>query len=214
MKRITVLGATGPTGQLIVADALERGLHVTVLARNPMKVSVRHERLEIVEGDALDARSVAKAIEGRDAVVSSLGVPYTFKPVSIYSAGAANIIAAMSAARARRVIAITSGGTYPGRDPETPFFFERILKPLFHTLYDDMRRLEELLERSDLEWTVLRPARLTNSLRSGGVRVVPGAYSVPGLGTTTRRDLARVAVDAIESSDLSRVGAAVVSESR
>jgi nucleoside-diphosphate-sugar epimerase len=109
------------------------------------------------------ASAVAGVVQGRDAVVSSLVVPYTFKPVTIYSSGATNIIAAMQAAGTRRFVAITSGGTYPGRDPANPFLFERVLKPLFHTLYDDIRRMEELVEQSDLDWTVLRPARLTNA---------------------------------------------------
>lgn len=93
-----------------------------------------------------------------------------------------------------------------------PFFFERVLKPLFHTLYDDMRRMEELVEQSDLDWTVLRPARLTNAPRSGGVRAAPGTYSLRGFGMTTRRDLARVTLDALESGEIVRVAAAVASE--
>lgn len=212
MKSVTVFGGTGPTGQLIVADALERGHRVTVLARSPDKLAMRHERLTIVKGDVFDASAVAGAVQGQDAVVSSLGVPYTFKPVTIYSSGATNIIAAMRAAGARRLVAITSGGTYPGRDPVNPFFFERVLKPLFHTLYDDMRRMEELVEQSELDWTVLRPARLTNAPRSGGVRVAPGTHSLRGFGMTTRRDLARVTLDALESDELVRVAAAIASE--
>jgi putative NADH-flavin reductase len=212
MKNVTVFGGTGPTGQLIVADALERGHRVVVLARNPDKLVMRHERLTVVKGDVFDANDVAGVVSGRDAIISSLGVPYTFKPVTIYSSGAANIIAAMHAAGIRRFVTITSGGTYPGRAPENPFFFEYVLKPLFHTLYDDMRRMEVLVEQSDLDWTVLRPARLTNKPRSGGVRVAPGQYSLRGFGTTTRRDLARTALDALESGDLLRVAAAVASE--
>jgi putative NADH-flavin reductase len=212
MKRVVVFGATGPTGQLIVADGLDRGHHVTVLARSPEKLAVRHERLAVVKGDVFDASAVAGVVRGQDAVVSSLGAPYTLGPVTIYSSGVANIIAAMRGASVRRLVTITSGGTYPGRAPENPFFFERILKPLFHTLYDDMRRMEELVEQSDLDWTVLRPGRLTNAPRSGGARVAPGKYSLRGFGTTTRRDLARVALDALESSELVRVAAAVASE--
>ena len=212
MKNVTVFGGTGPTGQLIVNDALQRGYRVTVLARSPDKLATRHERLTIVKGDVFDASAVASVVEGRDAVVSSLGVPYTFKPVTIYSSSATSIIAAMRAAGIRRFVTITSGGTYPGRDPENPFFFERILKPLFHTLYDDMWEMERLVELSELDWMVLRPARLTNAPQSGGVRLAPRKYSVRGLSTTTRRDLARAALDALDSSDLVRVAAAVVSE--
>lgn len=211
-KNIIVFGATGPTGQLVVEQALEKGHRVTAFARSPDKLTTRHENLSVVQGDGYDASRVAEAVRGHDAVVSSLGVPYTFKSVTLYSAGATNIIAAMRASGVRRLVAITSGGAFPGRDPESPFFFERILKPLFHTLYDDMRRMEELVMESGLDWTLLRPARLTNAATSGGVRVARDKYVVSGLASTTRRDLASFAVEQVASKEFVGAGVAVASQ--
>lgn len=162
-----------------------------------------------MRGDIHDADSVAQAVAGHDAVVSSLGVPYTLGPVTVYSVGATNIIAAMRRAGVRRLIAITSGGTYPGRAPGNPFFFERILKPLFHTLYDDMRAMEQIIMATDLDWTILRPPRLLNKPARNDVRVGKGDHALAGGGTITRADLASVVVAALGSDDLVRHAAAV-----
>lgn len=210
--KVGIFGATGPTGQLIVETALARGHHVTALARDPLKLRALHANLTVVKGDVSDPSRVAEAVGGQDAVISSLGAPYGFKPITVYSTGASNIIAAMRATGARRLVTITSGGTFPGRHPESPFFFERILKPLFHTLYDDMRQMEEIVMASGLDWTILRPARLTNALDTGGPRLARDAYLIPELTATARRDLATVAVDQLERPDLIGAAAAVASE--
>jgi uncharacterized protein YbjT (DUF2867 family) len=207
--KVAVFGATGPTGQLIVDEALAAGHHVTAVARTPEKLAKRHDRLQIVQADIHRADSIAQAVAGQDAVVSSLGVPYTLGPVTVYSVGATNIIAAMRREGVRRFIGITSGGTYPGRDPSNPFFFERILKPLFHTLYDDMREMERIIMATDLDWTILRPPRLLTKPARKDVRVGKGEYTLVGGGTITRADLANAVVAALSSDELVRCAAAV-----
>ena len=207
--RVAVFGATGPTGQLIVEDALAAGHHVTAVARTPEKLTRRHDQLEIVRGDIHDIDSIMHAVAGQDAVVSSLGVPYTLGPVTVYSVGATNITTAMRRGGVRRFIAITSGGTYPGRDPSNPFFFERILKPLFHTLYDDMREMERIIMATDLDWTIFRPSRLLSKPARKDVRVGKGEYSLVGGATMTRADLASIVVAALGSDELVRCAAAV-----
>ena len=207
--KVVVFGGTGPTGRLIIQEAIDAGMHVRVVARTPEKVTERPDGLEVMQGDALDASDVARAIEGQDAVVSALGVPYTFKPITIYSVAAGHILAAMMEHGVRRFVAVSSGGTHPGRDPNTPFFFEWILKPIFgRTLYADMRRMEALLEDSDVDWTVLRPAQLVDT-PGGNARVEPDAYTIPGATTTSRADLAGVIVEQLQAPTLVRRGAAV-----
>ncbi|MFG1925998.1 NAD(P)-dependent oxidoreductase [Cryptosporangium sp. NPDC048952] len=68
--RVAVLGATGAVGSLLVTTALERGLEVTALARNPSRVTgVRSAQV-----DVHDPASIARAVEGADVLVSGLGV--------------------------------------------------------------------------------------------------------------------------------------------
>src|SRR4051812_20747907 len=70
---VIVFGSTGPTGKLVVERALAAGHSVTAFARRPEAVVMKHARLRIAQGDALDAASVAAAVPGHDAVISCLG---------------------------------------------------------------------------------------------------------------------------------------------
>ncbi|MCB9780932.1 MAG: SDR family oxidoreductase [Alphaproteobacteria bacterium] len=192
---VVIFGGTGPTGRLAVEQALAAGHHVRVLARTPSKLAMEHERLEVVAGDALSAEDIARAIAGQDAVVTTLGVPYTFSEVTLYSTATEHILAGMRAAGVRRLVGVTSGGTLPGRDPNTPWFFQYLLKPIIgRTLYADMRRMEALIMASDTDWTILRPSRLMDRPSSGAVRVVPDAYTLPGGDEVSRVDLAATIV--------------------
>ncbi len=72
--KILVLGATGSVGRRLVAEGLKRGHHITALVRNPSKVQQQSPNLRVVSGNVLDDASVARALEGQDAVAYSIGV--------------------------------------------------------------------------------------------------------------------------------------------
>lgn len=208
--KVVVFGGTGPTGKLVVERALAARMQVRVLARSPEKVAERPNGLEVMQGDALQPEDVVRAVEGQEAVVTSLGVPYTFKPVRIYSSGARNILEAMERHGVRRLVAVTSGGTHPGRDPNNPLFFEYFLKPFIgRTLYEDMRRMEAMIFESGLDWTLLRPPRLLDKPATGQVRVAPDEYTIAGGSIISRADLAAFIVEQLENPTLIRKAAAV-----
>ena len=189
--RLAVFGATGPTGLLIVEKALAAGHHVTVVARTPSKVTLEHAKLVVMRGDVLEPGTVAPAVEGCDAVISSLGSTTIRPPVTVFSAGTRNILAAMQRAGVRRLIAISSGGVNPRIDWRSNLFFELFLKPIvFRHAYADMRAMENLVAESDTEWTMLRPPRLLDRAETGTVLEAPGEFTVPGKHTLSRADLA------------------------
>jgi uncharacterized protein YbjT (DUF2867 family) len=65
-----------------------------------------------------------------------------------------------------------------------------IVKPFIgRTLYADMRRMEEIVMASDLDWTIVRPAYLVDTAAVSAYRVAEG-YMVPGMRKTARIDLA------------------------
>src|SRR5207237_10855750 len=68
-----VLGATGRTGRLVVEQALAAGHTVTALVRSPEKVANGNANLRVVTGSATDKSDLARALEGADAVISTLG---------------------------------------------------------------------------------------------------------------------------------------------
>ncbi|MFE9323659.1 NAD(P)-dependent oxidoreductase [Nocardia sp. NPDC052278] len=163
--RITVFGANGPTGRLLTGQALAAGHEVAAVTRQPDSFPLHHDRLEIVGADVLDPGAVDTAVAGQDAVLSTLGVPAGKEPISTYSRGVANIVAAMDRHRVRRLAVVSSSGVDPHPYSDGGFLFNRVLLPYVtrvaaKTLYDDMRRMESLIRSTDLDWTIVRPSGL------------------------------------------------------
>jgi putative NADH-flavin reductase len=94
--RVLVIGATGGTGRQLVQQALEQGHQVTAFVRNPARLQMEHENLQIVKGDVLDYASVESAMRGQSAVLSALGHTRFFYPNKIQSNGMRNILRAMN----------------------------------------------------------------------------------------------------------------------
>ena len=163
--KITVFGANGPTGRLLSRLALDDGHDVVAFTRHPDAFPIDHPRLEVAAGDAHDAGAVAAAIDGADAVLSTLGVPFAKSPITVYSDGVTNILAGMHATGVKRLAVVSSSAVSPHPEPLGGFVFEKILQPYIvnkvgRTLYDDMRRMEALVAGSDVAWTIVRPSGL------------------------------------------------------
>ena len=160
--KLAVFGANGPTGRLLTQLALDEDHDVVAFTRHPATFPIEHRRLEVAAGDVHDPVAVAMAIDGADAVVSTLGVPFAKAPITAYSDGAANIVAGMHAAGVKRLLCVSSSAIGPHPEPLGGFIFERVMQPyvvkkLGKTLYDDMRRMEAMVSATDLAWTIVRP---------------------------------------------------------
>src|SRR5713226_5194829 len=70
---LVVLGATGGTGRLVVEQALAAGHTVTALVRSPEKLTLRNPNLHVIAGQATDPSAVSRALDGADALISTLG---------------------------------------------------------------------------------------------------------------------------------------------
>jgi putative NADH-flavin reductase len=159
--RIVVFGAGGPTGRQLIDQALAAGHQVAAVTRRPQRLPQR-DGLIVVGADVADTNAVDAAIVGSNAVLSALGVPYSRKPITVYSVGATNIIAALERHGVKRLVVVSSSVIDPAWRPSGTFFFKRVLVPLGlgKTLYDDMRRMEALVRASDLDWTIVRSSGL------------------------------------------------------
>ena len=212
---IVIFGASGPTGRLLTRRALDAGHAVTAVTRRPGGFPLQQEQLRVVKGDVLDAASVESALAGQDAVFSVYGVPYSFKPITVYSQGIANILRAMQRSGTHRLICVSSGGTNPQYDRREGLVFGRIIKPIIgKTLYDDLRRMEHLVMQSDVDWTIVRPARLTQSATVSPYQVAEGGYMVDQGRSTSRADLADFFVRQVNDDRYIRKAVAIATPSR
>src|ERR1700754_558931 len=163
MKTV-IFGANGQTGRLTTAVALNAGHQVVAVTRRPREFPLTDPGLTVGEADVRDASAVAQLVAGADAVISTLGVTFTREPVDTYSVGTANIVAAMRAARTRRLTVVSSTAAYPTRRSRVPLML-RLAEPILtktigKTVYDDIRRMETILHDCDLDWTIVRPSGL------------------------------------------------------
>ncbi|AUX27793.1 NADH-flavin reductase [Sorangium cellulosum] len=179
MSRLLVLGATGGTGAALIRQALEAGHEVSAFARDPSAIPVpHHERLRALRGDIMDGEQVSRAVAGHDAVLSALGAR-GLGPTRVYSGGAGNILRAMKEHGVRRLIAVTAAGLCANL--RGALWFRLLVKPLLRNAYSDMERMEEAVRNSDVDWTLVRPPRLTDGRLTGQYRVSvdlmpPGNY--------------------------------------
>ena len=114
--KIVIFGANGRTGQLLTKQALAEEYAVTAVTRHPETFPLRNARLHVMGGDVFDLSSVEKAIAGQDAVLSTLGVPYSRKPITLYSQGTAHIVQALNHSGVRRLVCVSSSATDPRLD--------------------------------------------------------------------------------------------------
>lgn len=162
--RTVIFGATGPTGRQLTEQALAAGHEVIAVTRRPGGIQPR-AGLTVVTADVADPAAVERAVAGSDAVVSSLGVPLSRKPIYVYSRGSANIVAAMHRHGVKRLVTVSSSVLDPTWRPTGEHFFNYVMDPLVNrrmgrTAHDDMRRMEATVRDSDLDWTIARPSGL------------------------------------------------------
>lgn len=74
---ITILGATGFVGREIVQQALERKYQIKVLVRSQKKLGDLESKVKTTKGDYFNEDSLFQAIQGSDAVISTIGPPTT-----------------------------------------------------------------------------------------------------------------------------------------
>lgn len=144
--------------------------------------------LTVVRGDALDATAVAEAIEGADAVISALG-PRGARSPGLLAGAASNIVGAMRQTGARRLICVSAAGAFITGDPNMSWLVRQVLPRVFARPFADVRRMEDVIRESGLDWTLVRATRLVNSPGTGRYRVSPD-YPPPGGGKISRADVA------------------------
>lgn len=208
--RLLVVGGTGGTGRELVAQALARGHEVTVLARDPRRVRAAHPRLRVVAGDVLDPAAVAAALRGCRAVVCALGHKRWLGPTRILSRGTGNLLQAMRAEGARRLVCETSlgiGGSAGRMGLYYTFFVIPAILPFY---FWDKTRQERAIAASGLEWVIVRPGALTNGPPRGSCRHGPQAGGFVRTRSIARSDVAAFMLDRLGSDDYLRDAAGIV----
>ena len=185
--KVLIIGATGATGKILMREALAQGHEVTALARNPSALAPEDHRLRVLQGNALDVSSMEAAVVGQDAVLLALGTRSS-RPTTLFSESTHNVIGAMDKHGVRRLVCITGIGVGDSKG-HVGFLYDRIIRPfVVRNVYEDKERQEVAIQQSDLEWVIVRPARLTDEPARGEYGVyLKGSYKAK---TISRADVA------------------------
>jgi uncharacterized protein YbjT (DUF2867 family) len=193
---LLILGATGRTGRLVVEQALAAGHTVTALVRSPEKLSSGNSNLRVVAGEATDTSALSRALEGADAVISTLG-----GRGSVIADSTKAIVAAAHQAGVSRVIVLSSWVVERDRmDAATRLLTRIAMGPVIK----DKSAGEEALRRSDLEWTIVYASMLTDGPASGSAKVVPERTKRGLSQKISRADVAAWMIEAATSDQQSR----------
>ena len=210
--KLTIIGATGGIGSLVCAQALAVGHDLTAVVRNPT-AQPPGTRAVVADLAAPDPAALASAIEGSDAVLSALG-PRTAEDAGVVARGTNVLAAAMTAVGVRRLIVVSAApiGTVasPGRprpprhDPGDGIVMRTLLSPLikriFRVPYADLALMEDGLRAGDLDWTIVRPPRLTNGPHTRTYRTARDRNLRRGL-SVSRADVADLMLDLLSRPD-------------
>lgn len=197
---IVVFGSTGRVGRLLVAGALARDHTVTAFAGDPA-AGRGDGRLRVVAGDVLDAEAVSAAVAVQEAALFAFDPADSRRAGSVIAGGMLNVVRAMKRHGVRRLVCLSAGGIGPGREGSVTWFYDHFTKPLFlKSAFADLRHMEVTVRQSGLDWTIVRPPRLTDGGASGRYRTGPG-YTLAGGKAIDRADLARFMLDQLETDE-------------
>ena len=213
--KLALLGATGGVGREILSQALAAGHAVTAVVRNPSKLP---PDVDVVRQDLAnpDLEVLAAAMRDVDAVISALG-PHRAAEAGIVAPATAAITHAMDCAGVRRLVVISAApvGVVPSThqphppryDPGDDLLMRYLLSPLIRRLfgrhYTDLAAMEDLLQDGSLDWTSVRPPRLTNGPLTRTYRTAIDRNVPHGL-FISRRDVAHLMLTVLQQRETVR----------
>jgi uncharacterized protein YbjT (DUF2867 family) len=194
--KIAVFGGTGRTGVPLLKEALDRGLEVKALVRTPAKMNFSGQKLEVIEGDALDENDVRKTVEGTDAVISVLG-PAKGSPDSLMKDAAEVITRVMKETGVRRIVWLTGAGVKDDRDEKalSRTMIRGLMKIVAGKVLSYSEEAYRIVTTADLDYTVPRAPMLSEDPTKGPVEA---GYTPPKPKPLSREDVARFILDVVE----------------
>lgn len=196
--KVLVLGAAGKTGRAVVDRAKAAGHEVTAFVHHaegydaPDGVAVR-------DGESTDPAAIATAVAGQDAVIDTIGGKTPYKRTSLEADTARAVITAMRDRGVRRLLVTSMTGVGDSL-ANMPLSQRPLLVTFLRAAKPDKTAMEHAVSASGLDWTIVRPAVLTDKEATGDVRVYT-ADSREKAHTVTRGDLAAFLVAQLTSDD-------------
>lgn len=198
---ITIFGASGKVGRLVVSDALARGYSVTAFVHTHSDFDT-HPALTVIQGDVHSKSDIENALAHSTAVISTLG-SWSTKQKDILTAAMSNIIPTMEAGNPKRIVSLTGADARARGDDKSlvHHFSHTVIRMMNGKILEDGENHIKLLENSSLDWTVIR-APIMNSRDS---RVYMLSHKRPRpWNTVPRKAVAEALLNQLEKNSLSQ----------
>ena len=194
---ILVVGAAGKTGRAVVEQALAAGHEVTAFVHHGDGYDVPGVR--VVEGDAADRAVMDAAVAGQDAVLDTVGGKTPYRQTTLERSTAGAIVSAMQHHGVRRLVVTSMLGVGSSRK-NASLLVRLLVRTFLRGANADKEAMEAAVEASALDWTVLRPAVLTDGPATGRVKAL-GAAAGETASPIARADLAAFMVAQVSSNE-------------
>lgn len=208
---VTVFGATGQIGRLVVSNLLAADHDVTVYVRNPGKLGRRDPRLATISGELSNEVRIQQAVRGADAVISALGPLLRRGSMGTpVTDGTKNIVAAMRTEHVGRYIGLATPSVPDERD--NPTLKAKILPVvaglLFPNALTELVGMTTAVTQSDLDWTIARITRPTGGKPKETVRA--GFLGRDKVGSAmSRADIATFLISQLTDTTFLRAAPAI-----
>jgi uncharacterized protein YbjT (DUF2867 family) len=149
--KVLILGAGGAIAQHVIEFLQKKNIDLSLFARNGEQLERFKSFTHIFEGDATNQNDLDKAIKGQEIIYANLA--------GSLDKMAKQIVESMNNNRAKRLIFVTSLGIYN----EIPGAFGKWNDRMIGSALKTYRRAADIIEASNLDYTLVRPAWLTNN---------------------------------------------------
>ncbi len=191
--RLLILGATGATGRELVDQALVRGHRVTAFVRSPEKLADIRQKIIVCGGDPTDCDELETVLDGQDAVIVALGHRGLGRS-DLLRQSAQALVHAMRDTRVHRVLVVSVGLLFS----DAGAIARAIGSTFLRNVVRDSARMEGIVASSGLDWTIVRPPKLTNGPWTGEFALSDGHMPHDGGWSISRADLASFLLDEAE----------------
>jgi putative NADH-flavin reductase len=199
--KVVIFGASGKTGTLLTDQALAKGHQVTAFVRRADAMVQKHPNLKIITGNLGETDKLKDAIAGADACISTLGGGSLTKHAPEIIAGISRIISQMEHEGVKRFIYLSSIGAGESRYLMGPAIRFLIADVMLRVPLADHTTNEQSLEKSKLQWTVVRPGGLTDGPKAENLNYGTEKIKLKGSSKISRANVASFILNQLSETD-------------
>lgn len=161
--------------RMLYREAIQRGYKVRMLVRNPKKLLVKSDNIEVVEGQIQDIENIRALLTDSEIVINTFGQPSKEQPM--YSQVTKNIMHVMKELNISRYISVTGGSLTIKHDQKSTLncFGAKLFEFLFPKVMEDRKlEWEVLFSNKQIDWTLIRLPFVKDSLKSNDIKELNG----------------------------------------